>query len=91
MAIKKRERSIRACYERATRNNPDVHGKITIEFSVRSRGPRLRTKVLQNSTGSDRIARCVVRRLNALKLSASKHGGADRMSYPFVFSGAGRP
>lgn len=75
---------VRACYERQLRNEPELHGQITMRFTVGAGGRVVDTDVVVNSTGSDPLAACVSSNLRTWRFPEPE-GGAVAFEYPFRF------
>jgi len=75
---------VRACYERQLRNEPGLHGQITMRFTVGAGGRVTATSVMVNSTGSDALAACVTSTLRTWHFPEPE-GGAVAFEYPFRF------
>ena len=75
---------VRACYERQLRNQPELHGQITMRFTVGAGGRVTSTSVVSNSTGSDALATCVASNLRSWRFPEPE-GGPVAFEYPFRF------
>lgn len=59
MALKRRERGIQQCYERALKANPKLSGKVVLEWGIDERGRVVQIKVVQNTLGEPKVADCI--------------------------------
>lgn len=59
MALKRRERGIQQCYERALKSNPKLKGKVELEWGIDQRGRVVQIKVRQNTLGAPKVADCI--------------------------------
>lgn len=59
MALKRRERGIQQCYERALKTNPKLKGKVVLEWGINEAGKVVQIKVVQNTLGDPKIADCI--------------------------------
>jgi periplasmic protein TonB len=59
MALKRRERGIQQCYERALKANPKLNGKVVLEWGINEQGRVVQIKVVQNTLGDPKIADCI--------------------------------
>jgi len=87
--IKTRIRAIRACYERELRRNPTLSGKVTIEFTIQTRGNVTAVKVKENTTNDPAVATCVANTVKRFRFNPGPEGGSVTYAYPFVFAPQG--
>lgn len=59
MALKRRERGIQQCYERALKNNPKLKGKVVLEWGINEQGRVVQIRVVENSVGEPKVADCI--------------------------------
>ena len=83
--VQRRLSAIKACYERELKSDPDVAGKVVIQFTIEESGRVSGAKVLNDSTGEPRIGQCVANVISRFKFPQPV-GGSVTASYPFVFS-----
>ena len=83
--IRKQINKIRWCYQSAFQRNPDLEGKMTVQFIISPTGSVMRAKVLASTMGDSELARCVERKIQTWKFPAPKGGGVVKVNYPFVF------
>jgi len=77
--------TLRACYERKSREDPDFAGKVTVSFVIRPNGQVRETEAVENSTGSPAFASCVSRGLRRIHFPRSKARDEVSCVYPFLF------
>ena len=80
--VKRYKGRIKLCYDQALRQDPELSGRVEIEFSV-GRGRVLEAFVSTNSTRNDELANCILRKVKGLTFDQSVE--AD-VIYPFVLS-----
>ena len=80
--VKRYKGRIKLCYDQALRQDPELKGRVEIEFSV-GRGRVLEAFVSTNSTRNDELANCILRKVKGLTFDQSVE--AD-VIYPFVLS-----
>ena len=80
--VKRYKGRIKPCYDQALRQDPELSGRVEIEFSV-GRGRVLEAFVSTNSTRNDELANCILRKVKGLTFDQSVE--AD-VIYPFVLS-----
>lgn len=84
--IRQRISAIRACYERELRRNPQLNGKVTVEFTIQTTGTVSGVRATENTTGDDAVAACVVSTVQRFRFNPGPEGGSVTFSYPFVFA-----
>ena len=84
--IREHIREIRSCYERQLQSNPDLYGKLVIQWDIEEAGRVTRTEVKSNALGNDAVAQCIMSRLKTWKFPDPPQGVVGRVVYPFVFS-----
>jgi TonB family protein len=84
--IRQRISAIRACYERELRRNPQLSGKVTVEFTIQTTGTVSGVRATENTTGDDAVAACVVSTVQRFRFNPGPEGGSVTFSYPFVFA-----
>ncbi|MBI5516518.1 MAG: AgmX/PglI C-terminal domain-containing protein [Deltaproteobacteria bacterium] len=78
---------IRACYERALRNNPTLAGRLNVSFTIGTSG-RITSSNASGLGAAPDVGSCVVSRLRGLVFPAPT-GGSVEFSFPFDFSPGG--
>jgi TonB family protein len=79
---------VRACYDRALKQQEGLSGVVEIKFEVSAEGRVRSSKVNSNSTGHDGLGRCIASVLRGWRFPRPV-GGAAVFIYPFVFSSGG--
>lgn len=78
---------INRCYTSALRQEPDLAGKVSVNFAVARKGDVRDIQVVQNTTGSHQVGRCVTRVVSRIRFQP-RRSGQDllRFTFPFVFA-----
>ena len=84
--IRQHRREIRDCYQRELQRNPDLSGRIVVEFVIDPHGNVATARSAESDVGSDAVEDCVVRRVRRWRFPAPSTPGAVRVNYPFVFT-----
>jgi TonB family protein len=84
--IRKDLPKINRCYESALRYEPELAGKVSVRFAVVRTGYVKGVQVVENTTGNDRVERCVARIVSALRFPRRREGKSLRFTFPFVFA-----
>jgi hypothetical protein len=83
--VKSRKGTIQACYQRQVNRNPNLGGKLTLNFVIDASGSvqSVRVDHGKSSLADSQVESCVKREIQGLKFPAK--GGAV-VNYPFIFS-----
>lgn len=74
MALKRRERGIQQCYERALKTNAKLKGKVGLEWAINEEGRVVKIKVIDNSLGDPKVADCIMDIINRIKFPKATKG-----------------
>ena len=85
--VRSRLRSVQSCYERALKQQPDLGGKLTVEFTVGTTGRVTSLATVHDGLGSGMVRRCVERRVGRWTFP-KPDGGDVTVRFPFVFTAA---
>jgi Ca-activated chloride channel family protein len=77
---------IRNCYERELQSQPDLYGKIVLEWDIEAGGRVARANVKSDSLTSAKVAQCLTAHLRNWNFPEPPANTVGRVSYPFVFS-----
>ena len=83
--VKRRQGAIKSCYERELKKNPNLGGKITVQFTIGQVGRVTSAKVTVNTTGSAAVANCIKQRIARWRFPKPE-GGDVTVAYPFIFT-----
>ena len=78
-------RSFRTCYERQLNRNPDLFGKVIIEWTLGEQGRVLSARTKSSEVGSD-VAGCVRDIIRTLRFPEPPANQEVTVVYPFYFS-----
>ncbi len=87
-AVRRRTGAIRSCYEKRLQINPQLKGKIMMQWKIGQDG---RVKSVSSKGGSLRdpqVVRCVTRMIRGMRF-AKPEGGVCVVRWPFVFHSGG--
>lgn len=84
--IRKDLPKINRCYESALRYEPELSGKVSVRFAVLRKGHVQGLEVVENTTGSPNVERCVARIVEAIRFPSRRTGKSVRFTFPFVFA-----
>jgi outer membrane biosynthesis protein TonB len=77
---------INRCYESALRYEPELAGKVSVRFAVVRTGYVKGVQVLENTTGNEKVERCVTRVLSGIRFPRRRTGKNLRFTFPFIFA-----
>jgi len=86
--VRRRMKSVQACYERELKRNPSLSGKIEVEFTIGENGRIEEALIAYNGMGSKPVGNCIVSRIRRWKFP-KPDGGSVTVNFPFIFSSAG--
>jgi TonB family protein len=83
--IQRQMASIRWCYQRSFQKNPELEGKISVQFIISANGSVISSKILSSNMGDKEMDECVSGRILNWKFPAPEGGGVVKVNYPLVF------
>jgi hypothetical protein len=81
--VRRRLGGIKHCYDRRLLRNPELAGKVVIEFTIHPGGKVIEVNVLVNTTGDDLLAECIADRIKSIRFPAIQ-GDETSVTYPFI-------
>lgn len=79
-------REVRACYESQLNRQPDLEGKIVLQWAIGERGIVSRARVKRSAMQSPPVERCLIARLRTWRFPEPPEGMLAEVSYPFLFA-----
>ncbi len=83
--IKSQLGQIRYCYERQLSANPDLYGKVQIQFTIAAHGGVSAHSIGQTTLKDATVEGCILRRVAQWKFPEPKGGTQVKVTYPFLF------
>lgn len=83
--IRENRRAFQFCYESALRKNPDVSGRVEMQWDIEERGRATRVSVKSSEIGDRDFARCMVSRISSLTFPEPPANQVARVVFPFLF------
>lgn len=83
--IRTHRSAVQACYERALRTAPTVHGRVSIEITITTSGAVTNAHVIEDGAGNAGLNACVVGVLSRFRFSPGPTGGSVTYTFPFDF------
>jgi hypothetical protein len=86
--VKKHLAEIQYCYEKNLLLNPNLSGKVVMEWTIALNGSVSLVKTGQNTMNTPAVAMCISAKIKAWKFPEPK-GGTVEVTYPFMFNTVG--
>jgi hypothetical protein len=77
---------VRSCYNAGLTRNPNLAGRVTIQFSIVGTGKVASAVVESNTTGDSAVGNCIAQAVKRWKFPRVRNGGTALVSYPFRLS-----
>lgn len=84
--VRQHRREIRHCYEQQLQRNPDLEGRITIQWTIAPSGDVVAASVQETTMNNSQVERCMAQRIQRWSFPEPEGGGVVRVNYPFNFS-----
>lgn len=88
MALKRRERGIQQCYERALKTSPKLKGRVGFEWGINEQGRVQQIKVVENTLGDQKVVDCVSDIIQRIRFPEAQKGVVP-VRKTFVFESGG--
>jgi len=88
--INKNLGQVRFCYEQGLQGNPNVNGRVSVDFTISGTGIVKTASVGNSSLNSKIIEDCIVLRLKSWKFPLPQGGVDVKVSFPFSLRRAGQ-
>lgn len=76
--------SLEYCYNRRLKRNPNLQGRIVIQFTIKADGTILDCKVVESSMEDRNVEQCLVRSISRWNFPGITEGSTE-ITYPFMF------
>jgi pSer/pThr/pTyr-binding forkhead associated (FHA) protein/outer membrane biosynthesis protein TonB len=77
---------IRSCYERELNRNPNLYGKLVVQWDIGANGQVVSGPIAKQNDLNATVAECVSQRMRSWKFPDPPAGQVVTVTYPFVFS-----
>jgi len=88
--IHRHMKEVRYCYETAMIRQPDLEGKLIVQFTIGNQGSVRSTGVKTSTLPDARLDECILARLAGWKFPHPKGGIDVAVTYPFIFKTLGK-
>lgn len=82
--VRRHSRGIQYCYERELQNNPELGGRISVNWTIGLDGRVTSASISENSTGNRNVESCVLAEVRRMRFD-QPDGGNVAVTYPFTF------
>ena len=82
--IRRHLNEVRFCYEKALMHQPDLQGRIVIQFTISGTGQVVASVVQSSTMNSPSVEQCIAQAVQGWEFPKDT-SGATVISYPFVF------
>jgi hypothetical protein len=82
--IKSRRGIMRACYQKELHRNPELAGKIVVDFEIDAAGKVTHARMKATTMRNPSVEGCIVRQVRMFRFATAT--AATRVTYPFYFS-----
>lgn len=84
--IRENQRQIQACYEKTLNKNPNLYGKVILEWVITGNGRVSSARVSSSTLRNSEVENCVLSRLRTWKFPEPPPDQEAVVSYPFLFN-----
>ena len=72
-------------------HNPDLEGKLVMDFTVAGSGSVSRSEIKDDGAKDQRLSTCLTTKLSRWQFPKPRGGVNVAVTYPFIFKSLGRP
>ena len=76
---------VKACYERGLKQNPDMGGRVEIEFTIGALGTVTKASIASSDLDNPTVEACIKTAAKAWSFAKPKSGDSVTVQYPFIF------
>lgn len=87
--IRQHINEVRFCYEQALSANPDLGGRVGVQFVISPTGAVQTSKLASSTLGNSGVENCIVKAVRRWTFPSPEGGGVVIVTYPFVLQPAG--
>ncbi len=81
---------VRACYERGLKQDPDMAGRVEIEFTIGPLGTVQKASIADSELNNSTVETCIKTAAKAWSFNKPKSGEPVTVQYPFVFKASSK-
>lgn len=80
---------VRGCYDQGLARNPNLRGRVEIQFAIGPTGAVSSSAVSESSVADDNVGRCIAKAVKRWRFPTNAIGGTAMVSYPFLLETGG--
>ncbi len=84
--LRRVKNQIKHCYDKEVAKDPNLAGKVVMQWVITGTGSVTSAKAAQNTLGNAAVGACVTRVIARLRFPKPRGGGQVLVTYPYVFS-----
>ncbi len=84
--VRQHRREIQHCYEQQLQRNPDLAGRVTMQWVISPTGEVVTASVEESSLNDSSVEQCMAQRIQRWSFPEPDGGGVVRVNYPFNFT-----
>jgi hypothetical protein len=77
---------VRSCYNEGLARNPNLEGRVIVQFTITNMGTVAKAIVQENATSDGNTAKCIAKAVERWKFPRGGKGGLAIVTYPFMLS-----
>lgn len=83
--VRQHRREIKYCYEQQLQKNPQLKGRVKMEFTISPQGSVIAATPVESTLGNTAVETCMSNKIRHWSFPAPKGGGIVKVKYPFNF------
>jgi len=83
--VRQHRREIKYCYEQQLQKNPQLKGRVKMEFTISPQGSVIAATPVESTLGNTSVETCMSNKIRHWSFPAPKGGGIVKVKYPFNF------
>lgn len=83
--VRRHWNEIKYCYEKELSHDPNLAGKVTVDFEIGPVGDVVKADASESTLGSIAVATCITANVQRWQFPAPSGGGVVEVHYPFLF------
>ncbi len=87
--VRRHQNEIRYCYERELQRDPNLHGRIAVQWIIDGTGQVARATIQDSTMANSNVENCIIVRVRRWRFPEPRGGGIVRVTYPWIFSPRG--
>jgi outer membrane biosynthesis protein TonB len=87
--IRRHINEVKFCYEKELTKNPDLYGRVMVQFTIAGTGAVVASVVQQSTMNNPSVDECIAGSVRRWEFPKPQGGGIVVVSYPFVLKSAG--